>query len=184
MNWNEYEKQFDDVLDGTNTNAPYDKEIYQEYVKLNQSRSNRWIKKNPISDEMKAVIEGIETPQKWSLRSEAWCGDAAHSSPIIKLLTDLSDKIEFEVQLRDSDSEIDNYLTNGGKSIPKLVVRDEHGKDLFSWGPRPAKAQELVMELKMSDLSIQGKNTQIQQWYNKDKAISIQQELIELLSKK
>ena len=45
--------------------------------------------------------------------------------------------------MRDNDnSEIESYLTNGSKSIPKLIIRDNDGKDLFVWGPRPFACQQ------------------------------------------
>ena len=37
------------------------------------------------------------------------------------------------------------------------------------------------MEMKTMDISAQGKNMKIQQWYNKDKGATIQNEFIELL---
>lgn len=184
MNWAEYETKFEEVLDGTNRNDPYDQKVYQEYVKLNQSRISRWLKKDIMTAEMKDVVDSITSPQKWVLITEPWCGDAAHSTPAINMITELSDKVELEVQLRDVDSEIDNYLTNGGKSIPMLIVRDENGKDLFTWGARPKACQDMVIEMKTMDLSLQDKNMRIQQWYNKDKGVTIQKELAELLKNK
>jgi len=181
MKWAEYEKEFDSVLNGINTNEPYDQQVYLEYVKLNKSRINRWLKKDIITDETKEVFSSITSPQKWILITEPWCGDAAHSSPLIQMMAELSDNIELEVQLRDTDSIIDDYLTNGGKSIPKLVVRDEQGNDLFTWGARPKECQEMVMEMKSTNLSPQAKNMRIQQWYNKDKGLTIQKEFLDLL---
>ena len=181
MNWSDYESKFDEVLNGTNLNEPYDQKVYQEYVKLNQSRINRWLKKDIMSDEMKATMASIKSPQKWVLITEPWCGDAAHSSPVINKVAELSDNVELEIQLRDVDSEIDNYLTNGGKSIPMLIVRDKNGDDLFTWGARPTACQEMVVEMKDMKLSSQDKTMRIQQWYNKDKGQTIQRELIDLL---
>ena len=181
MNWNEYMSKFDEILDGTNRNEPYDQKVYQEYVKLNQSRINRWLKKDIMTDEMKSVMASIDKPQKWVLITEPWCGDAAHSTPALYMISELSDKVELEIQLRDVDSEIDNYLTNGGKAIPKLIVRDEDGNDLFTWGARPAACQEMVIGMKDMKLSSQDKTMRIQQWYNKNKGVTIQEEIAELL---
>lgn len=181
MNWDKYIKEFEKVVDATNRTAPYDQLAYQEYAKLNLSRVNRWLKKDIFSEETKSTFASISSPQKWILITEAWCGDAAHIAPVLYKLSGLSDLIEFEIQLRDSDSEIDNYLTNGGKAIPKLVVRDENGKDLFNWGPRPAECQVMVVEMKTMDLSNQDKNMRIQQWYNMDKGAGIQKEIVEQL---
>jgi len=177
MNWNTYLGLFDDILEKRNTAAPYDKTAYLEFVKLNKARTLRWLKKNPISEETIDIIKSIDTPQKWILITEPWCGDAAHSTPIIFLMSELNPNISLEIVLRDSSDLIDSYLTNGGKSIPKLVVRDEEDNDLFDWGPRPAASQKIVLEMKAENQPFEEVNKVIQGWYNNDKAVSIQEEL-------
>lgn len=177
MNWNTYMGVFDDILEKRNTAAPYDNSAYLEYVQLNHARTLRWLKKNPISEETINVIKSIDKPQKWILITEPWCGDAAHSTPIIYLMSELNPNITLDVVLRDSSDLIDSYLTNGGKSIPKLVVRDENNTDLFNWGPRPAEAQKIVVEMKAENQPFEEVNKVIQGWYNKNKAILIQEEL-------
>lgn len=181
MNWEEYISRIEAVNNGTNRNAPYDQIAYQEYVKLNQSRVNRWLKKNIISEKTKQAMASLSSPQKWILITEPWCGDAAHISPVIYKISELSNFVDLEIQLRDTDSEIDNYLTNGGKSIPILIARDENGKDSFKWGSRPQGCQDMVVEMKSMDLSSQDKNMRIQNWYNTDKGQAIQEEIIELM---
>jgi hypothetical protein len=42
---------------------------------------------------------------------------------------------------------MDQYLTNGGRSIPKLVGFSAEGEELFTWGPRPADLQSLRQQL-------------------------------------
>jgi len=183
MKWEEYTSKFEEVLDGTNTMAPYDNPAYLEYVKLNSSRSNRWIKKGTLSEETIEVLNGLNTPLKWILITEPWCGDAAHIAPFIHLMASASEMINLDIELRDSTPHsIEYYLTNGGKAIPKLVVRDENDNDLFVWGPRPAECQSLVMAQKEMDLSTQEKKAQQQAWYNKDKGVSIQHEICSLVN--
>lgn len=183
MNWNTYIELFDKILNKEFTEAPYDKEDYFNYVELNEKRQNRWLKKGEIQSELKGIIESIDEEQKWVLITEPWCGDASQSNPFIFLMSELNDKITLEIQLRDAeDSEIDNYLTNGGKSIPKLIARNKNGEDLFTWGARPATAQEFVMEMKNDDsLSPEEKKTELQKWYNKNKGADLQKEFIQLL---
>lgn len=182
MNLEEYRHLFKDILSGDNNTAPYDKESYLNYVKLNNSRMRRWTKQGLIEPKLAAAIQAIDQPQKWVLITEPWCGDAANSIPYIEKMAALNPKITVEVQLRDSESEIDNYLTNGGKSIPKLIARDADGNDLFTWGPRPTEAQALVQKQKESDASTDEKYGEILHWYKEDKGASIQSELLELLS--
>jgi len=182
MKWNDYLAAFEAVLDGTNKTVPYNDEAYLEYVKLNSSRQNRWIKKMVLSEETQNALRNVRTPQKWILITEPWCGDAAHISAFINAMSEASGNIEIDIQLRDSEPFIiDNYLTNGGRSIPKLVVQDTHGRDLFTWGSRPKECQNLMLSLKESDLSEQEKKAELQKWYNKDKGVSVQQEIAALL---
>lgn len=183
MKWNEYLIAFEAVLSGKNKTAPYDNDDYLEYVKLNSRRQNRWIKKMELSDGMLHSLNNLESRQKWILITEPWCGDAAHISPFINAMAESSPHIEFEIRLRDSAPLIiDQYLTNGGKAIPKLIVRDESGTDLFTWGPRPKESQELMFSLKETDLPEADKKAALQKWYNKDKGETIQREILELVN--
>lgn len=184
MKWNAYISLFDNILSGKETSPPYDNEGYVNYVTLNDSRQNRWLKRGEIMPELRAHIESISEPQQWILITEPWCGDAAHSSPFLFMASELSDKIEFKVNLRDGeDSLIDQYLTNGtSKSIPILVVRDKDGNDLFHWGPRPKDAQEILTRQKLDDSRTdEEKKIEFQAWYNQNKGVDVQKELLELL---
>ena len=119
---------------------------------------------------------------QWILITEPWCGDAAHGHAFIDKLAQLNENISLRIQNRDSSSsEINKYLTNGARSIPKLIVRDESGNDLFAWGPRPKEPQEMVMNHKLNNsLSAEEKSKELQRWYNKDKGVSMQNELLML----
>jgi hypothetical protein len=183
MTWNEYTSLFETILNSENNAAPYDNPEYVNYVKMNQSRSNRWLKADILNEELVKKIEVINSPQEWIVITEPWCGDAAHNVPVIALLSEKNPLIDFKIELRDNGNNlIDDYLTNGGKSIPKLVVRDKDGKDLFNWGPRPEACQQIYYEFKESDLPILEKHKRIQTWYSKDKCASIQEELLALYS--
>lgn len=184
MNIAEYEKQFENILEGENNAYPYDSEAYINYVKMNKARIKRWNKKAKILPALEETIKSIDEPVSWVLITEPWCGDAAHSHAFIGKLAELNPNINLTIQNRDADnSEIDNYLTNGGKSIPKLIMRDAEGNDIFDWGPRPKEAQDIVTRHKTDNtVSTEDKKKELQLWYNKDKGVSIQEELIELFS--
>ena len=174
---------FDPIINETNLNPPYDKEDYRTYTKLNKSRQNRWLKKGELSEGLKTALNNITKKQKWILITEPWCGDAAHSIPFILKTADFSPNIDLEIQLRDSAPFlIEDYLTNGGKAIPKLVARNEAGEDLFNWGPRPAECQKLFLKNKEDGLSFDEQKRALQHWYNEDKGESVQNELLALIS--
>lgn len=183
MNSTTYTEQFEEILEGRNTAYPYDSEAYVNYVKLNQRRIKRWNKTGKLLPELEEKIKKIEDPQNWLLITEPWCGDAAHSQVFIEKLADLNPNINLNFQNRDATgSEIENYLTNGSKSIPMLVVRDANNKDIFTWGPRPKEAQEMVMSHKTdTSISAEDKKKELQGWYNKDKGTTLQEELNQLI---
>ncbi|MGK0390473.1 MAG: hypothetical protein ACI94Y_003226 [Maribacter sp.] len=182
MNVTEYEKQFEDILEGINANYPYDSDDYINYVKMNQRRMKRWDKVGKLSPELTEIMTNIDQPMNWVLITEPWCGDAAHSHSFIKKTAELNPNISLTIQNRDTDSEIDNYLTNGGKAIPILIARDTDGNDLFVWGPRPKEAQDIVMRQKNdATMTMDDKKIELQKWYNKDKGTMIQNELNQIL---
>ncbi|MFN5418178.1 MAG: thioredoxin family protein [Flavobacteriia bacterium] len=181
MDFTHYLALFKEILNQTNPEKPYDDQHYMEYVKLNQSRMNRWLKTGVLNPDLVSQVQNIQEKQNWVLITEPWCGDAAHLVPFIAKLSELSPLINLTIQLRDEDSEIDKYLTNGGKSIPILIVRDENLNDLFVWGPRPKACQELFKLLKEQNLSAEEQKTQLQAWYNADKGNSFQDEMHDLL---
>ena len=182
MDWKEYLNLFEDIIEERNSEPPYDKEDYVYYTQLNKARTLRWLKKKPLNEDLIKAIENISVSQKWILITEPWCGDAAHINPIIYLLSELNSNITLEIVLRDSNNLIDLYLTNGSKSIPKLVVRDLNDTDLFDWGPRPEEAQAMVMEMKSRKEPYDNISKTVQNWYNKNKSQDLQNELRKLFS--
>src|SRR5690606_37230624 len=103
----------------------------------------------------------------WFVITEPWCGDAAHSVPFIQLAAQLNPLITVEYELRDSEPfRINDYLTGGSKSIPKLIIRDDQGNDLATWGPRPVECQKLFDQLKIDQADFETQKTSLQHWYN------------------
>lgn len=177
MKWTEYNNYFKEILQDTNPKAPYDSPDFLVYTKMNQTRSKRWMKMGEIAPSIIETVGKINKTQHWILITEPWCGDAAHTVPFIHLISELNDNIQLEIQLRDSNSEIEKYLTKGGKSIPILVIRDENGKDLAVWGPRPAACQVIFNQLKSDRAEFGEIKIALQNWYNQDAGVSLQEEL-------
>ena len=119
----------------------------------------------------------------WLVISEGWCGDAAHSLPVIHQIADLNPNIEMRVVLRDQHEHLMNqFLTNGGKSIPKLIMYDvDPTKVIADWGPRPATATQMVEDYnaKHGQVDIEFRE-QLQLWYNKDRGQNIIDDLLKL----
>lgn len=177
-----YQQLFDQILEDEQPGYPYSNPAYLNYTKLNRSRMRRWDKQLQLPAALVEKITALKAPQHWVIITEPWCGDAAHILPYLMRMASLSDKITYEIVLRDTEPFlIDSYLTNGGKSIPKLVVRDVDGNDLFTWGPRPAGAQQLLNNLKQEGADGETTKLALQHWYNEDAGRELCAELIELL---
>lgn len=186
MTFEEYSQYFESLLNGNIADAPepYNNPEYREFTKLNWSRTNRWIKSGVLSDAIKTAAAGITKPQSWSLITEPWCGDAGQIAPFIELISRLNPLISLSYELRDSEPfSINNYLTNGAKAIPILVIRDANGTDLAVWGPRPAAGQNYRTSLVEQNLSSDAIKEELQNWYNQDKGAAIQQDLAEVLNR-
>jgi hypothetical protein len=80
---------------------------------------------------------------------------------------------------------MDKYLTNGTRSIPKLVcLKADTLEEIGTWGPRPAILQQMATEHKKNPVMADSLfKESLQAWYAKDKAQHLQQEFEDLLVK-
>lgn len=172
------------ALNKTTGEAPeVNTEFYLHYTKLNLSRTSRVEKKVLLTDELIIELQKINQPQTWVVIVESWCGDVPHNLPIIDKMTEIQPLVELHILLRDENLEVmDKYLTNGGRSIPKLIAFSENlEKELFTWGPRPHALQNEIDEWKAEGLAYPEVAEKSQQWYNKNKGEDLQKELLKLL---
>lgn len=183
MTFQEYLDYFERILASPNAYEPYSDEEYLNYTKLNWSRMNRWLKRFEPTEATKNLISSITEHQHWIVITEPWCGDAAHSVAQLYQIVKNNPNIDFEIQLRDTEPFlIDDYLTNGGKSIPKVVIRNDVGHDKLIWGPRPQRLQDIFDVMKQEGKAFEEIKEAMQKWYNDDKGLEMQRELIEALS--
>jgi hypothetical protein len=145
----------------------------------------RWDMQMDLDKKLVRQLKQITQPQHWIIISEPWCGDAAHIVPFLVNMTEQNELLTYEIQLRDSEPFlIDQYLTNGAKAIPRLIVRDDTGNDIFVWGPRAVAAQNLANELKSAKATKHEILDALQRWYNQDKGESLCLELSVLLKER
>ncbi len=159
-----------------------------EATKINAQRISRIYKTYIPSYKITELVRSISSQMDWIIIAESWCGDAAQNVPIIAKLAELNSKINLKIILRDENLLImDWHLTNGSRSIPKLIFIDQNtGKLIMEWGPRPSGIQKLVKEFKTEHPTASHdefvKNLHL--WYAKDRGLSLEEDLIFLLSKK
>lgn len=178
MNFEEYYSLFDELQ--STKKSPYDDPAFLELAKLNHARTKRWLKLGEVNPELKTLIVNIAEKQNWLVISEHWCGDSANILPFIYKLSLLNPLVSLSIQLRDSNSEIDSYLTNGKRSIPVFVVRDRFNNDIFRLNSRPVKAQNYFEKLKIDLDDSEERKKMLQVWYNEDRGKSFQEDLLSL----
>lgn len=166
------------------TSGQNQSEKYIEYTQLAYRRMKRWNKVGQLIPEIVDSINNIRETQHWIVLTESWCGDAAHAYMFIQKMADLNTNITLEWKLRDENEDLMNqYLTNGGKAIPKLIVFNKSGDELFHWGPRPQPIQEKYWDLRNQGVEYDEIMKTVQQMYNEDKGETMQKEILKLLTK-
>ena len=165
------------------TTGPKQSEELNDYTKLNLHRMQRLNKTVVLSESLKIAVSQIQFPQTWYVMTEAWCGDAAQNIPVLAAVAKLNPLVDLQLLLRDENPDLmDLYLTNGGKSIPKLIAVDGAFNEIFNWGPRPAGAQHMMEEYKKNPVkSYKEFGEDIHKWYAADKTLSVQKELLDIL---
>ena len=154
------------------------------YTLLNDRRMKRWDKTFSIPTDTKEEIANLESKITFLAITESWCGDAAHSLPVIHRIAECNPNIDFKIVLRDEVPEImDAFLTNEARSIPKVILWDrENNSVLGEWGPRPRVATNMVNAYKQEHGKLSPEFKQdLQVWYNKDKGEGILQDILRLL---
>lgn len=175
------------VLQGKTTGATQNEKLL-EFTKLNIQRMNRLDKTIQMTYEIQSELTKLERSYKWLLIGDAWCGDCAQIIPIInKIVEATNGKIELRILSRDTFPDlIENFQTNGSKSIPKLLVLNSETNEVCeTWGPRPLAAQKIMWNWKENKDTITWdefeKNLHL--WYARDKGQTIISELMTLLNK-
>ena len=165
---------------GTST-GPEQTEALSNYTLLNESRMKRLDKTTHLPEDVLEMVSGNTKRQTWLVITESWCGDAAQSMPVINKFAEASELIDLKVVLRDEHPELmDEFLYNGTRSIPVLIVYDwEQQAVTHVWGPRPTIANKMVADYKQAHGKLDAEfKKDLQLWYNKDKSNSIITDLV------
>lgn len=184
ISYPKYTKLVEQLVEEKSTTGDSKTEALIEYTKLNDRRMKRWDKTLKIPVNLEEKIISIDSRATWLVITESWCGDAAHVMPVINKVAELNKNINFKVVLRDENEALMNqFLTNGSKSIPKLIMIDDTTNEIVStYGPRPNTVTQMVNDFKKKHGVLTADFKQdLQVWYNKDKGQSTLEDLTELL---
>jgi Thioredoxin len=155
------------------------------HIPLNFQRMKRLGKTFHMNDDTAAVLRGLTGKIHWLVISENWCGDSAQLSPVMNALAEASEgKIDLRFVYRDQEPALmDAHLTHGKRSIPILIQLDADFRVTGTWGPRPAAAQALTLQLKSDPATAANYSEVLHKWYADDKQQAIQAELQQLLTR-
>lgn len=170
------------LADGKST-GPDQSDDLTNYSMLNDRRMKRLDKTIKITEETAQEVQKLNNVQTWLVLTEGWCGDAAQNLPVLHKMAELNENIHLKLVLRDENLELmDLFLTNGGRSIPKLIALDKDNNVIETWGPRPTIATKMVADYKTKNGALDAQFKQdLQVWYNKDKGKSTQEDFVNII---
>lgn len=184
MSYERYRSLIDGLLEEGKTTGTNYSEAMIDYTKMNVHRMNRLDKQVRLSDSLKETLQDVDDNWIWLVLTEAWCGDAAQNVPVLARMAEQNDHVDLRLILRDEHPDImDEYLTNGGRSIPMLVCLEaETLEELGTWGPRPGDAQEKAIRWKNDpEISTKEGAVRLHKWYADNRTEDIQAEFEELI---
>ncbi len=179
-----YRQLIDEALAQGRTTGPQQSEALTAYTILNVQRMSRLDKTVKLLPELATAAAQLTEQYIWLVITEGWCGDAAQLVPVIEAVAQASaGHLRTAYVLRDDNPDlIDRYLTNGTRSIPKLVVlRADTLTEVVNWGPRPAEAQSLLNRLRAEGMAHDDYVREIHAWYAHDRTQATQHELLALV---
>lgn len=183
--YEEYKSLVLELIKEGKSTGPVQNESRVNYTKLNNQRMKRLDKQTRLSEEAVNAAEKINKDFTWLVLTESWCGDAAQTLPVMNKFSEANKNIDLKVVLRDENDELMNrFLTDGNKSIPKLIVIDNESKKVVSsWGPRTEIATRMIKDYKEKHGKVDDTiKKDLQVFYNKDKGKQIEKEMVSLLS--
>lgn len=183
LSYSEYRALVSKLIDEGKSTGNEQSADLLHYSELNEVRMKRLEKTLKLDSEVLETLQNLKSKQTWLVIAEGWCGDAAQILPIIKIMAESSENIDLKMVLRDeNETLIHQFLTNGSKSIPKLLILDENLNLINHWGPRPEGAKNLIIDYKAQHGIVdETAKIALQKWYLDDKGISTMKEIVLML---
>lgn len=186
MSYQQYRDLVDDLFSQNKVTGDFmdNTKAILHHTKMSITRMKRGDKTFKLNDDLKEAVKNISEKWIWLVLTEGWCGDASQIIPSLVQIAEASSHIKIKFILRDEHPKImDEYLTDGGRSIPKLIcLNAETLEEIGNWGPRPAPAQQMTRDYKNDDtLDYDTYSEGLHKWYAKDRYQTIQNELLGMI---
>ena len=135
--WQARALTFEQYLEHADMNVPTMKENYQSIaVKTEDDAFFRKLS----SDLPEGSVNALAL-------SESWCGDCTENLPVLAKLASLYPFLRLHIYPRDTNLDImDNYLTDGKRTIPVFAFYDADGKEIGRFIERPPGAHAFMTE--------------------------------------
>jgi hypothetical protein len=153
---------------------------YHDFVAASTKHCGLWVGVHKFArlPEWSNGLDLGATPRRLLVLAEDWCGDASNTIPVLAKLVEQVPGLELRVLRRDEHPEVmDQYLTNGSRSIPIVIALDADFRELGHWGPRPAELQAWVLanwhSMPKGELYPQARK-----WYARDRGESTLREVL------
>lgn len=179
--YEEYSALIESLLSRDKTTGENHSEKMLHYTKMNLYRMKRIERRLELLPELSDRLKEVDRSMTWLILTEAWCGDAAQSLPVIQRAADQTPNIHTRYILRDEHPDImNNFLTHEkSRSIPKVICLDSKTLEVLgTWGPRSNEAQHVFDSAnQIEGILSQEVAEKLHKWYADDNTISIQNEL-------
>jgi hypothetical protein len=117
-------------------------------------------------------------PLRLLVLAEDWCNDTVSTVPVLARLAEAVPGIELRILRRDEHPEVmDQYLTDGARSIPVVILLNERCEEIGRWGPRPAFLQEWVLANRGMEKA--ARNLEVRKWYARDRGETLLREVLD-----
>ena len=159
-------------------------QTFDEFLEGTQTLREFWhasAKRASVDQEL--VERAIATGENWHLLvlNADWCGDSVNTVPYIARLAEAAPNVELRLLDRDENLDLmDAHLTNGSRSIPRVMILDSEFRDCGVWGPRPDELQRWVRGHGMS-LPRTDRYRETRTWYARDRGRTTIGELVAML---
>lgn len=159
-------------------------EIKLEMIPRNYDLIQQTLKQYEPSDKLKTLVEKQEGAVDAYIIMEDWCPSSTGYAPyIVKILQELPDHTLYIVPRDANKKFMSHYLTDGKESIPKLVILDKDGSELFTWGPSSTKESKVSEEIKKKNPDKADFEKAMEKWYKENNPAAIEEDMIKLFSK-
>ncbi|MEQ1857473.1 MAG: thioredoxin family protein [Longimicrobiales bacterium] len=157
-------------------------ERYLEGVGRNRELWHAVYERASVPEEVVTAARSVGVRRLVAL-SEDWCGDAVNTLPVIARLA-AGAGWDLRVVSRDANPDLmDAHLTDGrSRSIPVVIVYDEHFRELGWWGPRPEEIQQWILSEGLS-LPSPERYKVVRRWYAQDRGRTTLNELLEVVAR-